>query len=136
MPNSQYISPVQVQYINRSQVLITDLQPAKDDTCHRVCTAMLMNPFASSPRAFHQSLPTCHLTPFPVIPQSIPLIVHLFFSIFARCSPHLSSQSFFPDFLARITLSQTQQRGFSTYYGLVYTHDSFKHVGSSASGLQ
>ena len=29
-PNSQYVSPRHVQYINRSQLLITDLQPAED----------------------------------------------------------------------------------------------------------
>lgn len=77
-----------------------------------------MNPSVSSPPASHPSLPACHLASSPVTPPS-PLIVHLFFSIFAPAA--ISLCHFNPSFLPAPRESGTTE-GFSSYYGLVYTH--------------
>lgn len=119
-PNTLYISSRHVQYINRSQLLITDLQPAEDDTRRRLCSAMLMTLSASSPLAFHPSLPACHLTPFPVITPSVTpstLVVHLFLSFACRSLP-LSFPSIFLAFLPCATWVRAQRRDSAPTMGL------------------
>lgn len=123
-PNSQYVSPRHVQYINRSQLLITDLQPAEDDTRRRVCSAMLMNPSAPASRlpSVSANLSSHTFSCHPSVHPSIPLIVHLFFSIFARLlslsviSIHLS---WLP---ARHLASQPRRRDSAPTMDFVYTH--------------
>lgn len=124
-PNTQYISSRHVQYINRSQLLITDLQPAEDDTRRRLCSATLMNPSASSPLAFHPSLPACHLTPFPVIAPVRPSFHPRRSSFLLNFCPPLSPSVISIHLSCLPTLrhaSQGTTEGFSSYCGLVYAH--------------
>lgn len=89
-PNTQNIPSRHVQDVTGVNS-ITELQHAEDNTRHTLSFALLVNPSASSPLAFHPSLPTCHLATSPVvhpsfhpsIHPSLPLIVHLFFTLFS-----------------------------------------------------
>lgn len=134
-PNTQYISSRHVQYINRSQLLITDLQPAGDDTRRRLCSAMLMNPSASSPLAFHPSLPACHLTPFPVIaprPSLLPPSSFIFPSQFLPAA--LSLRHFHPSFLPSYPAPRESGHNGGIQlllWACLHARDSFKRVGSN-----
>lgn len=123
-PNSQSIPSRHVDNINSSQLLITDLQPAEDDTCRRVGSAMLNNPSAPRRASHHPSLPTCHLTPLPVISSPIHPSPSSFIFSSQFLTATLSCCHFNPSFLTFCTLScdSATKEEFSSRYGLVYLH--------------
>lgn len=95
-PNTQHISSRHAQYINRSQLLITDLEPTEDNTLRRLCSAMLINPFTSSFLTLHPSLPICHLKLVNDTPPSSSSLISSPWLLPATLSQILFQFIFFP----------------------------------------
>lgn len=110
---------------NRSQLLITHLQPAEDDNRRRLLFCDANEPIhapVSRLPSISANLSSHTFSCRPLVHSSSPLIVHLFFSTFASLSLSLPFQSIFFCLPTLQHVSQAQWRDSAP------TMDLFTHI--------